>query len=83
MLDDRQPARGREQRAAGREIEAVRAVAARADDVDVRARRDRGAARELAHPEREAADLLGRLALLPQRDEQPARERGRELAAAP
>ena len=40
-----------------------------------------GHARELAHRAREAADLVGRLALEAQRHEQGARERRRELAA--
>ncbi len=59
----------------------LRAVAAGADDVDVRARRNLRHARELAHRAREAADLVGGLALQAQRHEQRARERRRELAA--
>jgi hypothetical protein len=81
MLDDFKP-RGRgEQRAAGREIEAARTVAARADDVDIGpAGRELRAQGEFAHRKREAADLGGGLALDPKRREQRSRERGRNLA---
>jgi hypothetical protein len=81
VLDDGQAARGREQRRARRQIQAARAVSACADDVDVGARRNGGAQRELAHRAREAANLVGRLAFRAQRGQQCARERGGELAA--
>ena len=81
MLDDGQAARGREQRRARRQVQAARPVAARADDVDVGARRDCRPQRELAHRAREAANLVGRLAFRAQRGEQRAGERRGELAA--
>ncbi len=57
-----QTARGREQRAAGAQVQAARTVAARADDVDVGSGCNRGAQAKLAHAAREPANLLGRLA---------------------
>src|SRR5690606_6810239 len=80
VLDDRGPARGREQRRAGRQVQAAGTVAPGADDVDVLPRRDLGSPRELAHREREAADLARRLALLPERDQEGAGDGRLDLA---
>jgi hypothetical protein len=78
---DRYTAGGGQQSAASRQIQAARAVAARADDVDVRPRRNRRPERELAHTEREAANLVCRFALEAQGHEQAAGQRRREFPA--
>ena len=79
LCDGRACSRGHE-RGCRRDVERVRAVAARADDVDHGGARRSDGHDVLAHRLREAGDLVGGLALRAQRDEEAGDLRRRRLA---
>ena len=81
VLRDRRTRRRRHERGRGRDVVRVRAVAARADDVDDVGALRRDAENVLAHRLGAPGDLVGRLALRAQRDEEAGDLRLRRLAA--
>ncbi len=81
MLRDRRARGGRDERRRGRDVVRVRAVSACADDVDDVGALRRDAEDVLAHRLGAAGDLVRRLALRAQRDEEAGDLRLRRLAA--